>query len=143
MDETGRLSWTKCVLFNNLRGCANVDLREQVGERIHGCDVCQLVCPRNRAALAKPKRRDPFLDALEKEFSLERMLTLDENVYATMVRPVMYNYIRDLEIFKRNAAVALGNAGDAAALPALKAARDAAEDETTREAIDWAIARLS
>lgn len=143
MDEDGRLTWTKCVLFNNLRGCANVDLREAVGERIHGCDACQLVCPRNRDVLAKPKRRDPFLDELSAEFSLEKLLLLDEEAYESMVRPVMYNYIRDMEIFKRNAAVALGNSGDASKLPHLQAALELTENEATRETIEWAITRLS
>ncbi len=143
MDETGRLTWTKCVLFNNLRGCANLDLREKVGERIHGCDVCQMVCPRNHAALSRPKRRDAFLDMLEGEFSLERMLTLDQKTYDSMVRPVMYNYIRDHEVFKRDAAVALGNSGDAAHLPALESALAVTENQQTREAIEWAIGRLS
>ena len=142
MDEEGRLTWTKCVLFNNLRGCANVDLREAVGERIHGCDVCQLVCPRNREVLAKPKRRDPFLDELSAAFDLEDLLLLSEETYESAVRPVMYNYIRDREIFKRNAAVALGNSGDMGKLAVLRDALELTEDEITREAIEWAIARL-
>ncbi len=143
MQDDGRLEWMKCVLFNNLRGCANTDLRESIGERIHGCDVCQMVCPRNRKALNQPKRKDPFLEELAKSFSLEKMLLLDQASYDEMVRPVMYNYIRDLEIFKRNAAVALGNSNDAAHLPALQNAMQLTENDATREAIQWAIDRLS
>ena len=143
MQESGRLEWTKCVLFNNLRGCANIDLREKVGERIHGCDVCQMVCPRNAKALAAPKRKDAFREVLTEEFDLEKILVLDDAYYETIVKPIMYNYIRDFEIFRRNAAVALGNSGDASHLPALTRALELSEDETTRETIAWAIEKLS
>lgn len=143
MQDAGRLEWTKCVLFNNLRGCANLDLREAVGERIHGCDICQLVCPRNAKALAAPKRKDPYLEALAEDFDLEKILVLDEAYYEAVVKPVMYNYIRDMEIFRRNAAVALGNSGDASHLPALQRAFELSEDEVTRDTIAWAIGKLS
>lgn len=143
MQDTGRLEWTKCVLFNNLRGCANVDLRESVGQRIHGCDVCQLVCPRNAKALAAPKRKDLFLEELVEDFDLEKILALDEGYYELAVKPIMYNYIRDLEMFRRNAAVAMGNSGDSAYLPALQRALGNAEDEASREVFSWAIAKLS
>jgi epoxyqueuosine reductase len=43
----------------------------------------------------------------------------------------------------RNCAIALGNAGNPAALPALRRSADEDPDPVVREAAGWAIARLS
>src|ERR1700736_4864956 len=43
----------------------------------------------------------------------------------------------------RNAAIALGNAGDRGAVPALRQAARDDEDEVVREAAAWAVARLA
>ena len=48
-----------------------------------------------------------------------------------------------MEVFRRNAAVALGNSGDMSHLPALEKALEATEDEVTRDTIAWAIEKLS
>lgn len=69
-------------------------------------------------------------------------LELDEGYYEAVVRPIMYNYIKDADIFRRNAAIALGNSGDPAHLPALRRALDATDREPVRKAIAWAIRRL-
>lgn len=114
-----------------------------MGVRIHGCDVCQTVCPRNRKALEKAVVKDPFLELLDDEFDLEKILFLDDAYYDETVRPIMYNYIKDPNIFRRNAAVALGNTGDPGHIDALRKARDLFDDEDLLKAIDWAIDRLS
>ena len=58
------------------------------------------------------------------------------------MRPVMYNYIRDLDIFRRNAAIAIGNSGDRRYIPALEKAMQY-ENEELRRAVQWALDRLS
>jgi len=142
LSAPARLEWKKCILFNNLRGGANEDLRDSIGCHIHGCDICQLVCPRNKEALTKPKRPDPFLEELAKIFDLEKLLVLDQEYYEQCVYPIMYNYIKDLEIFKRNAAIALGNSGDKKHLDALRQGYEKSNDSDTREIISWAIGKL-
>lgn len=139
-----RLALDRCILFNNQRfePGAQEDIWAEMGQRIHGCDECQLACPRNRAVLEKPKRRDAFLDALAEEFDLEKILNLDPEYYDTTVRPIMYNYIKDYDIFRRNAAIALGNTHDPSHVPALRRALDTTDREPVRKAIEWAIERL-
>lgn len=139
-----KLDLAKCILFNNQRFSpgAQEEIWDEMGLHIHGCDVCQAVCPRNSDALANACEKDAFLEQLSKEFDLEKILFLDEAYYEEVVRPIMYNYIKDFDIFRRNAAIALGNSGDALHLPALRKARLEYTEPHVLAAIDWAIDRL-
>lgn len=117
------------------------DLRPCMGEQVHGCDLCQEACPRNRRKLEAKHPDDAFLLCIAAEFSLIRLLHLDEAFYRSRVKPIMYNYIKARRFFQRNAAVALGNTGDAAFLPEL-GKELAHPDETVREHVAWAIGRI-
>lgn len=138
------LDLDRCILFNNQRFApgAQDGIWAAMGQRIHGCDVCQTACPRNRGVLGRTAREDPFLDLLANEFDLEKVLFMDDAYYEGVVRPIMYNYIKDQDIFRRNAAVALGNSGDASHVPALREARAAFQNPEVLKAVDWAIDRL-
>lgn len=141
----GKLDLSRCILFNNQRFAPGAQERiwDDMGLRIHGCDECQTCCPRNREVLDEAAVKDPFLELLEREFDLERILRLDDEYYERVVHPIMYNYIKDMDIFRRNAAVALGNSGNANHLPALRQAREQTTSPEVLKAIDWAIAKLS
>jgi epoxyqueuosine reductase len=66
---------------------------------------------------------------------------LTDEYYERVVKPLMYNYIRDLSVFRRNAAVALGNLGDPDSVAALAAAlSDPAE--VVRAHAAWALSRI-
>ena len=138
------LDLDRCILFNNQRfePGAQESIWSVMGERIHGCDACQTVCPRNHRILKQAMVKDPFLELLSKEFDLEKTLLLDDAYYEEVVHPIMYNYIRDLDIFRRNAAIALGNTGDASHIPALQEARERTDNPHVLKAIDWAIDQL-
>ncbi len=94
-----------------------------------GCDLCAKACP--TGAIIGPRKLD-----------LERVLMLDEAYYEEVVRPIMYNYIKDMDIFRRNAAIALGSTGDPCRLPALHEAQACTDNPDVLKAIDWAIVRL-
>lgn len=138
------LDLDRCILFNNQRfkPGAQEKIWNDMGARIHGCDVCQAVCPRNKKALEQAVVKDPFLELLSDEFDLEKVLLLSDGYYDEVVRPIMYNYIKDLDIFRRNAAIVLGNSGDPTHLGALYQARELFDNEDLLNAIDWAIDRL-
>lgn len=140
-----RLLLDRCILFNNQRfePGAQKKIWADMGCRIHGCDECQLSCPRNHAVLKSPKRQDAFLKLIASKFDLERILILDSDYFDEVVHPIMYNYIKDPDIFRRNAAIALGNSGDPSHLPMLNHALESIETEPVREAIQWAIKRLN
>ncbi|MDO8706781.1 MAG: tRNA epoxyqueuosine(34) reductase QueG, partial [Sulfuricaulis sp.] len=100
----------RCIsyLTIELRGSIPVELRPLIGNRIYGCDDCQLVCPWNR--FAQPTRESGFaprhgLDAPElvKLFSWTEAEFL-KYTEGSAIRRIGY------ECWLRNIAVALGNA---------------------------------
>jgi len=44
----------------------------------------------------------------------------------------MFNYIRDIDIFRQNAAIAMGNSGDVSHLPALRRAVSEGSEQVRR-----------
>jgi epoxyqueuosine reductase len=117
-------------------------LRPLIGNRIYGCDDCQLVCPWNKFARRSPL---PDFDAREplRAPTLLELWAWDE---PTFLRQTEGSPIRRIgfERWQRNLAVALGNAlragAPAAVREALRARRDSAS-ELVREHIDWALAQ--
>jgi len=141
IQQERRLLPMNCVLMNNILGGPNPELHEKLGTKIHGCDECQLACPRNKKVLEKASRKDWFLEELKRDFDLERILLLDGDYYEDVVRPIMYNYIQDMDVFRRNAAIALGNTGDPSHIPALEKAMEN-KNPLVVEAVQWSIKKL-
>lgn len=146
-----KLTPRRCIAYNNwwtqdgrppgITSTIPQDLREKIGIRAHGCDVCQEVCPRNQARLKTKLPSDPFLENLAEEFSLTKMLHMTDAFFSKCVKPLMYNYIKETKYFKRNAAIALGNLGDEAFLSDLAKSMSDPE-ETVRSHVAWAIGRI-
>jgi len=148
--EPLKLDPRRCIAFNawwtqDGRPCVTSyippQIREKMGTRVHGCDVCQEACPRNSAKLKAKFPEDPFLIQLAEEFSLTKMLEMSDHFYEKTVRPLMYNYINDKKYFRRNAAIALGNTGNPDHLPALDRAMGDPE-ELVRGYAAWALGRI-
>ena len=143
----GRINPRRCIAFNTFttRGDNGVSLyipaeiRPKMGTWIHGCDICQEVCPRNQRK--SEIAISPYLAKKAKEFDLFSLLTLTEEYYSRVVKPLMYNYVRDMSVFRRNAAIALGNLGDPDSVDALSSAlSDPAEP--VRSHAGWALGRI-
>jgi epoxyqueuosine reductase len=137
-----QLDARKCIsyLTIELKGAIPVELRPAIGNRIFGCDDCLAVCPWNRFAregrLMKPHAREDL-----RQPDLIELLQLDEAGFKSRFAgtPILRTKRRGL---LRNVCVALGNAGDASALPALqKAARDS--EPLIAEHAHWAIEQIA
>lgn len=136
-----QLDARRCIsyLTIELKGPIPVELRPAIGNRIYGCDECLAACPWNRFAregnLMKPHaRRD--LDQPE----LLQLLALDDAGFKQKFAgtPMLRSKRRG---FLRNVCIALGNVGDASALPALeKATRD--PEPLILEHARWAIDQI-
>ncbi|HUS69039.1 MAG TPA: tRNA epoxyqueuosine(34) reductase QueG, partial [Kofleriaceae bacterium] len=136
----------RCISYLTIehRGSIDRELRGAIGSRIFGCDVCQEVCPFNAAAPARVGG-----DAAMKEYAVERrtapelvaLLGMGSGKWRRFVgRSPMRRAGRDGLL--RNVCVALGNAGDAAAVPALEATLRADRSALVRGHAAWALGRL-
>jgi epoxyqueuosine reductase len=112
----------RCVSYLTIehRGAIEPALRPGLGTRIFGCDVCQDVCPFNARA---PERHapDPALAPRAPDSGapdLLRLVALGANQHRRHVEGTALRRA-SREQLVRNACVALGNAGDARAVPAL------------------------
>lgn len=133
----------RCIsyLTIELKGAIPEELRPLVGNRVYGCDDCQLCCPWNR--YAKLGAEADF--APRHDLTTARLLDLFAWDEATFLARTEGSAIRRIGYarWRRNLAVALGNAPRSdAALQALRAARPASPP-LVQEHIDWAIARQS
>ncbi len=110
----------RCISYLTIehRGVIPRELRAAIGNWIFGCDVCQDVCPYN-AGTGEP--HDPALAARDLEHSLPDLLVLAGHHSNQIRRFVKRTSMRRVprEQLLRNVAVALGNSGDARAVPAL------------------------
>lgn len=131
----------RCIsyLTIELRGPIPVELRPLIGNRIYGCDDCQMVCPWNR--FAQPTSEPDFaprhgLDAPE----LIQLFSWSEAEFlkyteGSAIRRIGY------ECWLRNIAVALGNAPTSAAIVNVLRARSDHSSELVREHVGWALAQ--
>jgi epoxyqueuosine reductase len=146
--EPHKINPTRCVAFNTFltqEGMAGSyiqpEMREKIGNKVHGCDICQEVCPRNQAKIKAALPDDEFLLTVAKDFSLSKMLNMADEFYETRVRPLMYNYIKEKKYFQRNAAIAIGNSGDPLFVPELSVAMEDPE-ELVRGYAAWALGKI-
>lgn len=132
----------RCIsyLTIELKGPIPRELRSLMGNRIFGCDDCQEVCPWNirfgATADAETFAPDPERIAP----SLLELIALDSTGFSARFRhsPIRRAKRRGL---LRNVAVALGNWGDARAIPALS--RALADNEgLVRGHAAWALGRI-
>jgi epoxyqueuosine reductase len=141
-----RLDARRCISYLTIEhdGPIPLELRPLMGNRVYGCDDCQLVCPWNKYARASTLPdfdvRAPLADA-----TLLELWAWDE---AGFLRRTEGSAIRRIgwRRWRRNLAVALGNAlrGSAdthrrAALLAALHAAPHADDGLLAEHVDWAL----
>lgn len=137
----GLLDARRCISYLSIehRGDIPEELRSGIGDWIFGCDVCQEVCPWNRKA---PAGDEPLFQGspdLEKVDLIE-LLGWSEEAFRRRFRGTALLRTKRRGLL-RNAALVLGNTGDADALPALGRALDDPEP-IVREAARWAIEQI-
>ncbi len=137
----------RCISYLTIENKAAipVEFREAIGNRIYGCDDCQLVCPWNKYAVKTVEKDFAIRHHLD-DISLLDLWAWQEDEWlrrmeGTAIRRIGY------ERWRRNLAVAMGNALRAANTPqdtrkkigtALHLAR-ATATPLVLEHIDWAL----
>ncbi len=139
-----RLDARRCISYLTIEhdGPIPAELRAAIGNRVYGCDDCQLACPWNkyaqRSALPDFDARAP-LDGV----TLLALWRWDEAEFLRRTEGSAMRRVGHAR-WRRNLAVAMGNAlragADDGLREALRAAREGAS-ELLREHIDWALAQ--
>lgn len=138
-----QLDARRCIsyLTIELRGSIPLELRPLIGNRIYGCDDCQLFCPWNKfAKYTNEKEFHPRhrLDSAE-------LLDLFAWTEAEFLRYTEGSAIRRIgyECWLRNIAVALGNAPTSEKIIAALQEKLNYPSELVREHVQWALSRHS
>lgn len=138
----GWLDARRCIsyLTIELKGPIPAELREPLGDWVFGCDICQEVCPWNRKA---PTGTEPALQPRADLEALDpaELLGLSEAEFRRRFQGTALMRSRRRGLL-RNAALVLGNCGDATDLPALQQALHDPEP-LIREAAQWAIGQIT
>lgn len=140
-----QLDARRCIsyLTIELKDSIPVELRPLVGNRVLGCDDCQLVCPWNkfaqRSVLPDFNVRNQLDQAALVELFAWTEEEFNQRLEGSAIRRIGH------ERWLRNIAVALGNAaqackGDPAMMQALKA-RASHPSAMVREHVEWALAQ--
>ncbi|MGD1995410.1 MAG: tRNA epoxyqueuosine(34) reductase QueG [Anaerolineae bacterium] len=137
-----RLDARRCIsyLTIELKRAIPLELRPLMGNRVYGCDVCQLVCPWQR--FARPTAVEDFLAASPDRAvpPLLDVMALDEEGFQHRFQASPILRIGRGRLL-RNVAVALGNAGDPQALASLTTALED-PDPVVRGHSAWALGRI-
>jgi epoxyqueuosine reductase len=132
----------RCIsyLTIELKGSIPEDLRKPMGGWIFGCDICQAVCPWN-ARFAQSLTPDPALAPRHPNPDLTAELSLTPQQFNAKFKdsPITRAKRRG---YLRNVAVALGNEGNADAIPALEQCVATENEALVREHAAWALSRV-
>ncbi|MCX8006149.1 MAG: tRNA epoxyqueuosine(34) reductase QueG, partial [Burkholderiaceae bacterium] len=136
-----RLDARRCISYLTIehKSAIPLPLRPALGNRVYGCDDCQLVCPWNKYA------RRATLPDFDVRNGLDRATLIElfgwsetqfrERHAGSAILRIGY------ERWLRNLAVALGNAPTAPAVVVALAARADHPSALVREHVAWALAR--
>jgi epoxyqueuosine reductase len=133
----------RCIsyLTIELHGAIPVELRPLIGNRIYGCDDCQLVCPWNKFARAAAHPDFKVRHRLDNSQLVELFAWSREQFEARLQGSAIYRI--GYERWLRNIAVALGNARASTAVVAALRARSDDASTLVREHVEWALAHLN
>ncbi|MEX2461148.1 MAG: tRNA epoxyqueuosine(34) reductase QueG [Paenibacillaceae bacterium] len=114
----GELNSSFCISFvTQTKGIVSDELKGEIGNRLYGCDTCQVVCPKNKGMnwthqpelMPDPEQVKPLLLPLLSLSNKEFAIAYGRNASSW----------RGKKPIQRNAIIALGNFKDESALPIL------------------------
>jgi len=134
-----RLDARRCIsyLTIELKGSVPVELRPLIGNRIYGCDDCQLICPWNGFAQTTVEPEFAVRHGLD-DASLADLFAWNEAEFkARLAGSAIYRIGH--EQWLRNIAVALGNAATSDVVIASLKMHAGHDSGLVREHVEWAL----
>lgn len=136
-----RLDARRCISYLTIEHAGPIPeaFRTAIGNRVYGCDDCQLACPWNRyarpAGIPDFAVRNGLDDATLADLFRWTETQFDERLRGSAIRRIGF------ERWSRNLAVGLGNAPTSPAVVSALQARAADRSALVREHVEWALAR--
>jgi epoxyqueuosine reductase len=134
-----QLDARRCIsyLTIELKGSIPIDLRPLIGNRIYGCDDCQMICPWNRFAQDSVEPDFAVRHGLD-DVALVELCAWDEETFRQKFSGSAIYRIGH-EQWLRNIAVALGNAPPSETVKTALRFRAEAASSLVREHVAWAL----
>jgi epoxyqueuosine reductase len=141
LDDPGTVDANRCLSYwTQSKHSIPEAYREELGDRVYGCDICQDVCPWNRG-IEKRRADEPLPAGAEPTVSLVDWLEAEDADLRVRYERLFVPR-NDPRYLRRNALVALGNNGGPEHRElAERYARS--DDPMLREHAEWASARLA
>ncbi|MGH8669970.1 MAG: tRNA epoxyqueuosine(34) reductase QueG [Burkholderiales bacterium] len=136
-----QLDARRCISYLTIEHKSAIpeELRPLIGNRVYGCDDCQLVCPWNGFARLAGEKDFAVRNGLDRATLVELFAwsetEFDQRLRGSPIRRIGY------ERWLRNLAVGLGNAPTSKAVIEALRARENHASELVREHVRWALAR--
>ena len=134
-----RLDAKRCISYLTIehKGSIPESLRPLIGNRVYGCDDCQLICPWNKFAVNTVEDDFAVRNGLD-DISLVELFgwnkeEFDVQLAGSPIRRIGY------EQWLRNLAVGLGNAPTSPAVTDALCARSDDDSPVVREHVRWAL----
>ncbi|WP_054958617.1 tRNA epoxyqueuosine(34) reductase QueG [Paenibacillus dakarensis] len=137
----GQLNAQRCVSYlTQTKGLLDEELMRKIGNRLYGCDTCQIVCPKNKGLnwthheelQPDPEKAKPLLLPILDMSNREFKETFGDTAAAW----------RGRKPIQRNAVIALGNFKDASAVPKLSEVLLKDPRPELRGTAAWALGRI-
>ena len=141
-----RLDARRCISYLTIehQGAIPRELRPLIGNRVYGCDDCQLVCPWNKFAQVSAEPDFAVRNGLDDVTLVELFAWSEADFHARLLGSAIHRI--GYERWLRNLAVGLGNVPPSApGAPQVIAALQARRDHPSalvREHVAWALGQL-
>jgi epoxyqueuosine reductase len=141
--EPYRVDARRCIsyLTIELKGSIPVELRALIGNRVYGCDDCQLACPWNRYAEVSAEPDFRVRHGLDDAQLVELFAWSERQFHERMAGSAIHRI--GFERWSRNLAVGLGNAPRCEAVVGALRSRAGDASALVREHVAWALQRHS
>jgi len=136
-----RLDARRCISYLTIehKGAIPEELRAAIGNRVYGCDDCQIVCPWNGFSGISQEEDFQTRNGLDRATLVELFAwtesQFDERLRGSPIRRIGY------ERWLRNLAVGLGNAPSSPEVVSSLRERQNHPSELVREHVNWALRR--
>lgn len=138
------LNATRCISYlTQTKDEIPYDLRSKMGVQLYGCDICQLVCPKNKDIIELSKKnpkKQNLNENLVENIDIEELFDMSNKEFKNKYGNMAFSW-RGKNVIKRNAIIAVGNLNEKRNIRLLeKALKD--DSAMIRKYSAWSLLKL-